>query len=156
MRDVIIARHFLKQSSSSNNSSRMPFLILIVNADPDQREWIFGMSFACYGLSADKSQPFLIDMKIPSLLSDSTTDYKTASCLHGSGAVGDKTTEDMLASVAAVAIQQSVDLELLSAGMVEEIATSAWAVTVMEAEVAALREQVRAQRLSERNQATGT
>lgn len=149
MRDVMVARHFLKQVSSSN---RTPVLILIINVDLGQSSWIFGMNFTCYGLSVERPQPFLIDLKIRSLSSDSAADYKAAACLHSGGGQ----IEDMMASVAAASITNIVDLELLSAGMVDEIAASAWAVTVMEAEVAALRLQVRQKRQSEHNQQPDT
>ena len=146
-RDVMVAKYLLKhvtrtrlRHDDNDIGRQIPMLILIVDVDPNQKSWIFGMNFICYGVTIDDSNPILLDVTIPSLASDVNAEYRAATCLStdfhshhlehndndddsgiGGGSGTSVNREASISAVAAGSIQQSVELELLAAGLVSDI-----------------------------------
>ena len=86
-RDVMVAKYLLNHVTRTRVShgdedigQQIPLLILIVDVDPHQKSWIFGMNFTCYGVTLEDSNPFLLDVTIPSLASDANADYQAVTC----------------------------------------------------------------------------
>ena len=49
LRDVYVARQLCELESSKI----FPFLVLLINIDCDQRSWVYGMHYSCFGVLRD-------------------------------------------------------------------------------------------------------
>ena len=99
------------------------------------------MNFTCYGVTLEECDPFVLDVTIPSLASDANAEYQAVACLStdfhnhhlnddndddsgihsSSSSSAGVNRETSISAVAAGSIQQSVELELLAAGLVSDI-----------------------------------
>jgi hypothetical protein len=53
MRDLAVAQHCAKRWGADG---KFPFLLLVLSVPCDQAGWVFGMDFACYGVTADPAR----------------------------------------------------------------------------------------------------